>query len=148
MSPYEIDSSQMSKSISYEEADATETVVSDESNDKTNPSPKIPEYYLLDTATGAVSQVKGEFRPLIQQTYRPLQPTNNPNEFWAAIFDVKTRTTEIGRYNTLNFKFQPLLKVPEIALDSMDIWVDEKETKVYFVYQGHLLALPLAKQVE
>ena len=27
----------------------------------------------------------------------------------------------------------------------MDIWADEKEAKIYFVYQGHLLALPLIK---
>jgi hypothetical protein len=139
MSPYEMDSSQFTKRIDYEAAE--ETV--GQSNDKTNPSPKVPEYYLLDAATGAAIQVEGEFRPLQQQTYRPLQPTNNPNEFWAAIFDAKTKTTAIGRYNTLGFKFQPLLQIPEIALDSMDIWVDEKEAKVYFVYQGHLLALPI-----
>ncbi|CAN5570544.1 hypothetical protein BH20ACI4_BH20ACI4_04180 [soil metagenome] len=148
LSPYEMDSSQFTKRIDYE-TDVEETVEEEtveQKNDKSNPSPKVPEYYLLDAATGAVNPVKGEFRPLEQQTYRPLQPTNNPNEFWAAIFDAKTKTTEIGRYNTSGFKFQPVLKVPEIALDSMDIWVDEKEAKVYFVYQSHLLALPF-KQI-
>lgn len=146
MSPYETDSSQFTKRIAYEEKEEEtegETVILKAENDKSNPSPKIPEYYLLDAATGAAIQVKGEFRPLLQQTFRPLQPTNNPNEFWAAIFDAKTKTTAIGRYNTQAFKFQPLLQIPEIALDSMDIRVDEKESKVYFVYQGHLLALPI-----
>ena len=31
-------------------------------------------------------------------------------------------------------------------LNSMDIWVDEKESKVYFVYEGHLLAAAAAAQ--
>ena len=102
ISPYQTDSSQFTKRIDYEAAEETveeETVVLEQRNKNKNPSPKIPEYYLLDAATGAASQVKGEFRPLFQQTYRPLQPTTNPNEFRAAIFDAKTKTTEIGRYN-------------------------------------------------
>lgn len=108
-----------------------------------NPSPQVPEYYLLDAETGAGQLVKGEFRPITQQTYRPLQPTANPNEFWAAIYDKKTNQTQIGRYNDKTFKFQAVLTVPEINLSSMQIWVEEKAAKVYFVYQGHLLGLPL-----
>ncbi|HEY0427406.1 MAG TPA: HEAT repeat domain-containing protein [Pyrinomonadaceae bacterium] len=118
---------------------------SNSSKDEINPvdGPKIPEFYLLDVATGAIELAKGEFRPLQEQTYRRLQPTGNANEFWAAIYDEKTKVTAIGRYNDKTFSFQPVIKVPEINLDSMQIWVDEKEAKIYFVYEGHLLALPL-----
>lgn len=111
---------------------------------KPNPSPKTPEFYLLDANTGAVQLVKGEFRPLRELTYRPLQPTTNANEFWAAIYNPQTKMTEIGRYNEKTFMFQAVKQIPDIKLNSMDIWVDEKEAKVYFVYRGHLLALPLA----
>lgn len=111
---------------------------------KPNPSPQTPEFYLLDANTGAAQLVKGEFRPLQQLTYRPLQPTANTNEFWAAIYNPKTKTTEIGRYNDKTFTFQAVRQIPDINLNSMEIWVDEKEAKIYFVYQGHLLALPLA----
>jgi len=112
--------------------------------DKTpNPSPASPEFYLLDAETGAAQIVKGEFRPLLQQTFRPLQPTGNPNEFWAAIYDEKTKATQIGRYNDKTFKFQPVRAIPDINLNSMQIWVDEPQSKVYFVYQNHLLGLPL-----
>lgn len=110
---------------------------------------KQPEYYLIDAATGAAQAVKGEFRPLAQQTFRPLQPTGKPNEFWAAILEEKT--TSIGTYDAKTFTFKPLLKVPEIRLTSMDIWADEKGGKIYFVYaglderDGHLLSLPLPK---
>jgi HEAT repeats len=118
-------------------------VDNDSAEDPKNPSPKVPEYYLLDANTGAVELVKGDFRPLEQQTYRPLQPTSSAGEFWAAVYDEKTKTTEIGRYSQKTFTLQTVLKLPDIFLNSMQIWVDEKESKVYFVYQGHLLALPL-----
>ncbi|MEP6902571.1 MAG: HEAT repeat domain-containing protein [Actinomycetota bacterium] len=127
------------------EQDEEETPVQPDKNDK-NPSPPTPEYYLLDAATGATQLVKGEFRPIQQQTFRPLQMTAAPNEFWAAIYDKKLKETAIGRYNTKTFSFLPVTKLPEIKLDSMDIWVDEKAAKIYFVYQGHLLAAPLQNQ--
>ena len=111
-------------------------------NDK-NPSPLTPEYYLFDAATGATQAVKGEFRPLEQQTYRPLQTSTAPNEYWAAVYDEKLKETSIGRYNTKTFTFAPVTKLPDIELDSMDIWVDEKDAKIYFVYETHLLAMPL-----
>jgi hypothetical protein len=114
---------------------------------KNNPSPKTPEYYLLDPNTGGVQPVKGEFRPLEQQTFRGLQPASAPNEFWAAIHNEKEHATEIGFYNTLGFSFKPLIKLPEIKLDSMDIWIDEAAAKIYFVYEGHLLAVPLKKTI-
>ncbi len=112
---------------------------------KNNLSPKTPEYYLLDAATGATQIVKGEFRPLEEKTFRPLKSTDNSNEFWAAIYNEKTKATEIGRYETITFSFKPILQIPEISLSSKEILVDEKAGKVYFVYQGHLLALSFPK---
>ncbi len=112
---------------------------------KNNPSPSAPEYYLLDAATGATQIVKGEFRPLVEKTSRPLKPTGNPNEFWAALYNEKTKATEIGRYETKTFSFKPTLQIPEINLSSADVLIDEKDAKIYFVYQGHLLALPFLK---
>lgn len=100
-------------------------------------------FYLLDAETGAAQPVKGEIRPLIQQTFRPLQPTGTPDEYWAAIPDEEKSETQIGIYNTKNFSFKPLMTVPRIKLDSMQIWADEG--KIYFTYEGHLLALPMPK---
>ncbi len=108
-----------------------------------NPSPAVPEFYLLDAETGIAQLVKGEFRPFLQQTYRPLQPTGVANEFWAAIYDEKLKATQIGRYNDKTFKFTPVRAIPDINLNSMQIWIEETAGKIYFVYQGHLLGLPL-----
>lgn len=108
-----------------------------------NPSPATPEFYLLDAETGIAQIIKGEFRPFLQQTYRPLQPTGVANEFWAAIYDEKLKATQIGRYNDKTFKFTPVRAIPDINLNSMQIWIEETAGKIYFVYQGHLLGLPL-----
>jgi len=98
------------------------------------------EYFTLDANTGMMQTAKGEFRPLSHPTFRQLQPTGNPNEYWAAISD--KNITEIGRYNTKTFEFKPVLKIPDIEFNSMDLWVEEKEGKIYFVYEGHLLSVP------
>lgn len=100
-------------------------------------------YYLVDPNNGTFNPVKGEFTPLEQITFRNLQQTANPDEFWSAIYDEKTKQTQIGRYNTKTFKFVVEMKIPEIKLTGMDIWVDEIEAKLYFIYEGHLLSLPL-----
>lgn len=111
------------------------------------------ENFLLDPTTGLSEKVDGESSPLTQQSYRPLQPTGRPNEFWAAIpriwmspsepLDDEKNYTEIGRYNTKSFVFIPLIKFPKMMFDSMQIWVDEAEDKIYLAYKGHLLRLSL-----
>jgi hypothetical protein len=103
------------------------------------------DYFLLDVETGLVQPAKSEIRPLAQQTFRPLQPAAKPDEFWAAIPDEKKNETQIGVYNAKTLAFKSIVKLPQITFDSMSMWVDEKDRKIYFVYQGHLLGLPLAK---
>jgi hypothetical protein len=109
-------------------------------------SGKRGDYFLLDAETGNMQAAKGEIRPLAQQTFRPLQLTANADEFWAAIPDAEKSQTQVGTYNTKTFSFKPLLKIPQISFDSMDLWVDEKENKIYFVYKGQLLGLPLVPE--
>ena len=101
--------------------------------------------FLLDAATGAMQPIAGEFRPLAQQTFRPLQSASKSNEFWAAIYDPEKSETQIGIYNAGVFNFKPVLRVPKIKFNSLSMWVDEAGEKAYFVYRGHLLALPLKK---
>jgi hypothetical protein len=102
-------------------------------------------YYLLDAETGALQQIKGEFRPLQDQFTRALQPTEKPNEFWAVVYDSQKKVTIVGRYNERAFTFAPVIEVPEIRVSSADVWVDAAAGKVYLTYLGHLLRVPLAK---
>jgi hypothetical protein len=105
--------------------------------------PNLPEYYLLDAATGETRLVSGEFAPLRQEGKRFLQPTDKPNEFWVAIPDREKNQTRVGRYNLKEFSFQPVLLVPHITFDSMQMWVDQAGAKFYIVYESNLLRLPL-----
>ena len=101
--------------------------------------PEDQTYSLLTPSTGALETVKGEFRPLIQQTYRPLQPVNNSQELWAAIPDKKLNKTVVGRYDAKQFAFTPLIELPDIQFDSMQMWVDESTRLIYVAYGGQLI---------
>jgi hypothetical protein len=105
--------------------------------------PRNGTYFLLDAETGIVQKVKGEVQPLIQQTVRPLQAAQAADEFWAAIPDAEKNETQVGVYNAKTLSFKSLLKIPQIQFDSMNMWVDAG--KIYFVYEGHLLSLPIPK---
>jgi hypothetical protein len=115
-----------------------------EYEEETDLAERAGEYFFLDPETGAVQKAKGEVRPLAQQTFRPLQSNGNVGEFWAAVPDQAKAETQIGVYNQKNLAFKSLIKIPQITFNSMQMWVDEG--KVYFVYAGHLLALPLPKE--
>jgi hypothetical protein len=104
--------------------------------------PEKPEYYLVDPATGIARLVTGEFKPLMY-SQRFLQATEKPDEFWAAISDEKKNQTQIGRYSLKDFSFKPTMTVPQLTFDSKAIWVDAAQKKVYVVYKGQLLRLPL-----
>jgi hypothetical protein len=101
--------------------------------------------WLLDPATGAVEQVKGEFRPLLEPRWRESQPTGKAGETWAALYDEQKKAAIIGRYNRKTFSFTPQLELPGLRISSADIWVDQAANKVWLVYQGALLRLPLSK---
>lgn len=105
-------------------------------------TPKIPEHYLLDPVTGSIQRARGEVRPIEHQTFRPLQSAGT-GLFWAAIYDEKTKASYVGKYNGATLSFKPVMSIPNAQIDSMDIWVDEPGGRVYFVYSGHLLSLPL-----
>jgi hypothetical protein len=115
---------------------------------KSPSGPDQPEYYLLDPATGETKLVSGEFLPLRQTGSRSLQPTENANEFWAAIPDRDKNQTKVGRYNLKSFTFNAILDLPKITFDSMSMWVDEKRGKVYVVYQGQLISIPLRPRAD
>ncbi len=106
--------------------------------------PRNSKVFTLDVETGAIENIKGEFRPLAQQTFRPLQKAASADEYWAAIPEAKA--TQVGIYNLKTFSFKPLMTIPQIAFSSMSMWVDEAENKVYFVYKDQLLALSFAKK--
>ncbi len=105
--------------------------------------PDRPEYYLLDPNTGETRPVTGEFTPLRQRGRRSLQPSDQPNEVWAAIPDAEKNQTQVGRYNLKDFTFKSVLTLPHINFDSMAMWVDAKQKKIYVVYNDQLLRLPL-----
>jgi hypothetical protein len=113
----------------------------DEEESPDGDTPVEKRFYLFDAETGALSSANGEMRPLSTQSFRALQTTGKPNEFWAAL--PSSTATLVGTYDAKLFKFKTVLRLPKITFSSMDQWVDETGNKVYFVYSGHLLSVPL-----
>ena len=113
MSPYETDSSQFTKRIDYEAAEESEEETVGQRNDNKNPSPKVPEYYLLDAATGAASQVKGEFRPLVQQTYRPYSRPITRTNFGRQSSMRKRKRRKSDVIILRDLSFSPFCKFPK-----------------------------------
>lgn len=127
------------------EADYDEGPADTGEDDDTTPADDDPANILLvDPVNGMVFPVtSGELRPLTQQTFRPLQRAAQPEEFWAAMPDAEKNETRVGIYNAKWLTFKPVRTIPKIKFNSMDMWVDDAGGKIYFVYRGHLLALPL-----
>src|SRR5262245_46904315 len=113
-----------------------------DNDDSKSISPDEPEFYLLDVATGRTQRAQGEFTPLLQTGRRLLQPTGKPFEHWAAITDREKNETRVGRYNSRDFSFHTALEVSQLTFDSFSMWVDEKEARLFVVYEGQLLRLP------
>ena len=117
---------------------------SDEDDDRTVADDDPSDLFLVDPANGTVVPVTaGELRPASQQAFRPLQKASQPDEFWAAMPDYEKNETRLGIYNAKWLTFKAIRTIPKIKFNSMDMWVDEPAARFYFVYRGHLLALPL-----
>ncbi len=100
--------------------------------------------YWLSPENGLLLEAQGNVSAPSQQTFRPLQAVaGKPDEFWVAIRNSDKNQTEIGTYNPRSLAFKPMLTLPQIEFDSMRMWVDEAEQKVYFAYAGHLLSVPM-----
>ncbi len=106
--------------------------------------PESAEYYLLDSGSGAVKKVEGNFEPLPYELVNPLQATAS-GKIWASSADWQKGKSVIGRYDLKQFTFTPVRVLHGLALRTNDIWVDEQAAKVYAVYMGDLVRFSLEK---
>ena len=100
-------------------------------------------FMLLHPVTGELREAPGEVRPIVQQTYRPLQATGKTGEYWAALPDGEKDETVVGVYDARFMNFKPVTRVPKMIFDSMDMWVDAAGGRIYFLYKGHVLSVAM-----
>jgi hypothetical protein len=108
--------------------------------------PEKNEYHLLDPATGELERVFGEFGPLRDESWRPLQPASQPGVVWAAVPTYEheePKAMKIGRYDMRTFAFSEVMEIPGMYFTSMDFWVDEDARAVFLAVNGDLLSFPL-----
>lgn len=105
--------------------------------------PEKPEFHLLDPVTGTHEKVEGEMRPFFDAGKHKLQPTARPNEFWAAlhssVVDPKLHSTSIGRFDSYNFRFMPMLSFRDVEFASDSVYVDEPSRVIWMTVNGDLL---------
>jgi hypothetical protein len=130
------------RSIRFSEAHGKALII-----DGSDASP-LANGYLLDVETGSTQEIKGDFRPFVDEEIRNLQPTGRPNEFWVAIFDDQKQATNVGRYDAKTFTFTPLTQIPELRVESADIWIDQTAGWLWLAYRGHLLRIPLPQKTK
>ncbi len=108
--------------------------------------PDLFDLHILDPATGENRDVDGALftskELWFQELPRQLQPVRGvEHAVWIA---VPTETaTKIGQFNTKTFEWLGSELIPNLKLETKHLWVDEPEKKVYIVYKGHLLSIPL-----
>jgi hypothetical protein len=100
-------------------------------------------YRLLDPTSGkttALEHVEGSM-PLRQNMHRPFQPTSRPGVIWAA--RKGDGYSMLGELDTRTFQFFDWTRIDALEFDSDSAWIDESSQKIYVVFRGHLLRLPL-----
>ncbi len=105
--------------------------------------PPIPEYFVIDGHSGAVTQVHGDFDPIPRTLANPLQAAGS-GRVWAVKTDRRRHTSIIGRYELRKFTFMPVREVLDLAVWTNDIAVDEKAGHIYATYDGDLVRLSIA----
>ena len=109
--------------------------------------PENPEFHLVDPTTGTNEKIEGEMRPFFDAGQHELQPTGNPNEFWAAlhssVVDPYLRTTTVGRFDSYNFKFSRVLEFPDMHFVSSSFVVDQATHTIWLAINGDLLRFSL-----
>lgn len=103
------------------------------------------EYLFYDITTGKSEKKTGDFEPLCQPTYKPLQLNGRNNEYWAAIPDYGENKTDFGVYNAKTFTFKELFSFEDIIFNSMNMWVDYESAHIYVVTNDDLIQLPFIK---
>jgi hypothetical protein len=107
------------------------------------------EFCLLDPSTGKTEELKShDPLPFRQKMNRPFQPAAEEGVVWTAIaYPGENPFSQIGRFDTKDFRFRNLTGIDTLDIESNDVWVDEAAGKIYIVYRGHLLRIPLLKEV-
>lgn len=109
--------------------------------DENSQGPEEPVHYLFNPYDNSIREADGEFGPLHQQSFRSLQQTNIKNKYWAAIPDYRSDKTELGMYDLTHFKFEKITEFIGVCFNSMDMWVDEENNRLYVVVNGDLVSV-------
>lgn len=146
--PVDLPAADTFKAIAWVEAHKRVLLYQQQQWERGEAGPKEAEFYFLDPISGKHERVEGEFRPFFDAKKQPLQPTSETNQVWAVLhsteIDFKQESTAtIGRFDTYNFRFTPLVTCPDVFFESDRVVVDEAARVVWIAVNGDLLRMSL-----
>jgi hypothetical protein len=101
-------------------------------------------YYLLNATTGATKEVRGDFRPLyrgILDAPARLQAARQRNCLWATLED--GNDTQIGLYDTGEFRFREVTRLPSTSVGRESMWVDEEQRVIWLELNADIVRFAL-----
>lgn len=99
------------------------------------------ERYFYDISTDSMEQISGDFDGLFDLRGRFLQATDKPNVYYA-VQSQSQHDSFVGTIDVKKLKFTTLKVYRDIHFDSMSMWVDANERKLYVVKNEDLLEMP------
>lgn len=103
-----------------------------------------PEYYLFDPDKRSLQRIHGNVAPYFARRFDEFQKSDKENEVWAFVNERKSKMTGlgiIGRYNPVDFVFDPKLVLEDVYIE--DIWIDEGIALV--LYEDMVLEVPISE---
>jgi hypothetical protein len=106
-------------------------------------------YRLLDPVTGKTTELKyvDVAKCLRQPMKRPWQATGKPGVIWMAYTGATDSDGCLGRFDTRELRLCGWTSIDSLAFDNDHCWIDEAAKKIYIVFRGHLLRVPLPDDV-
>ncbi len=120
---------------------------------KRSPMPNAPTY-LLEVDSGVMRGFETHCedpQPFFQTLYRPLQDAIGRaplHVFVACPSDYSDQAfTVVGCYDILGFRMEASVRIPGIRFETDAMWVDSSTNRVFVIYSGYLLSLPLPESL-
>jgi len=73
--------------------------------------------------------------------HRMQRVDGSPHTVWAAM--VEDNGMEVGHYDTKRLVWSRVTYIPNLKFETKDMYIDESNNLIYFVFKGHLLSVPM-----
>jgi hypothetical protein len=103
--------------------------------------PRTGEVHGIDALSAVDTSAVSKMAFWLQELPRELQPSEHKDKIWAA--QPLDNATEVLEFDMRELRPSAGYVIPNLRFETKQMWVDDVGQKVYVVYKGHLLSVPL-----